>query len=300
MKLYRTHHQENAVRALAKKHKRVLIRYRPTIRLNPIRIRPLPDLEMFIARGIGPSAQLDEWRAKGGVVLYSRWHLYDKNVPHDAQLICECPFSEADLHIFTRETEQVAVVYRPPSWRAHENTMFINQPPESLCKRFWTMAMGGQADEALAKIIGLENFVVQPDEAILAELGITQLGLIRIRRATLQRRDFKAIQVLIPRLEPEDPALIEAYRFIVNDCPAHLNTRYVIGSALAAAHQNWKVALKALVRSGSVQKKATLGIYFTDSQEPDWQAVKFLHEQAKSKLARITKMVDELPEFKLE
>lgn len=94
---------------------------------NKVRIRFRADLvdagRVFF--GKVPS-QIRSWRAHGGLLI--SWRRVDaKEGPHDAILFAECPRSIEAIYSGAHLTRHMAVVYVPPTWRLHEDTIIGRQ-----------------------------------------------------------------------------------------------------------------------------------------------------------------------------
>lgn len=90
---------------------------------NSVRIRFRADLvtngNVFF--GKVPS-QVRQWRSQGGLLI--SWRRVDaKEGPHDALLFMECPKSIEGIYRSASLTRHLAVIYSPPSWRLHEDTI---------------------------------------------------------------------------------------------------------------------------------------------------------------------------------
>lgn len=67
------------------------------------------------------SRQWAKWKTEGGIMMSSS--SFDADVAHDAILFAECPRS---IDLFDRacqQTRSVAVVYYPPTWRLHHESI---------------------------------------------------------------------------------------------------------------------------------------------------------------------------------
>ncbi len=90
---------------------------------NYLRIRFRADMvrDERVFFGKVPS-QIAAWHEQGGVLI--SWRRVDaREGPHDAILFAECPKSLDGLYRSCQFTRAVAVVYTPPTWRPHEETI---------------------------------------------------------------------------------------------------------------------------------------------------------------------------------
>lgn len=77
-------------------------------------------------------SQFAGWRRTGGALL--TWRNDNREGPHDAIVLAECPKSIRLLERFTASTRYVGVIYMPPTWRNHEQQI-IKRHPEGSRKR---------------------------------------------------------------------------------------------------------------------------------------------------------------------
>jgi hypothetical protein len=302
--LLRCSKPEDAARLLSTRYDKVLVRawyMMPTIKLR-IRAKELQDLPLYYGRAAQAfDREIDKWKDQGGVLIYYRsFGVREGLGPHDAQLLCECPLSIQQIDKVTTETEKLCVVRKPPTWRPHEEEVDLRFPTSTLCKRFWQASHDGIRNEALCKTIGIPDIGTHwhGDDELAERLGITPREFRVVRMTCLKNRDYLSIVHLIPRIEPEDATLLPAYEFIKNECPefgqgVHLH----VGNALKKVARFWRVAIRLLVRCGSVQRKTTTAIYLPSGLEPDWKEIDQDRKDAKSRLAEVMQMVDGLEEI---
>ncbi len=116
--VYRTSNMEQAVNMLAREFRQVLVDayydMRPRIRFRPDSITS----RVYFAK---VPSQILSWQNTGGVIV--RWSRRIVVGPHDAVLFAECPRTIHFIDRLARDTRTVAVVYCPPTWKAHFDTI---------------------------------------------------------------------------------------------------------------------------------------------------------------------------------
>ena len=128
VKLYTTDDMEGAARQLAATNRNVIIfmRHRSA---RPIRMRmsKLVDLPIELAKAWQPisKATIERWSVKGGLLVYRPHPNSFKEVmpPSDAMLFIEAPYMITDFERITANVRQEVVVYRPPTWELHNETI---------------------------------------------------------------------------------------------------------------------------------------------------------------------------------
>lgn len=109
---------EQAVNMLAREFRLVLVDANYT--MNPhIRFKPDSITERVYFAKV-PS-QILAWQNTGGVLV--RWSRKVVVGPSDAMLFAECPRTIHFIDRLAQDTRTVAVVYCPPTWKAHFQTV---------------------------------------------------------------------------------------------------------------------------------------------------------------------------------
>lgn len=305
---FRTSKMEESVIALDKAYNKVMAR--ADVRLpGPIRIRTnlLQDIRPFYLRSNEAfDSQVDRWDEENGTLLnYRNFNKAEKRYPHDALFICEAPLSIDELELLTRDTQKICVIYRPPTWRRHEEAAFIKYPPSTQCKRLVQAVLGAgptkeYAEMAQALGIPTAGTYAITDDDLMTALGIPKKEMSVTRKRALVSmgaRRFSLVYPLIPRIEPDDKNLHDLYRYIVDTLPEKGKFKLAKDNVLSNAARFWKVALRALVRSGSVERKPAIGFYFMGDIAPDYDRIQAAHLAGKARLARLIEYVDALPDF---
>lgn len=309
---YRTSDMEASALRLDSEYSRVMVRA-ISILPNPIRLRVglLESIRPFYLRN-DPAfeSEAERWKVENGTLINYRPYAPTEAIrEHDACLLCEAPLSLDLLDDMTRDTRAAVVVYRPPNWKAHEEAVFTKYPTGDACERFLqtvrsiplppefaamatalkipTVGTYAATDDELRGVLGLEN---RPEDfPPLRRRAMKQIGA----------KQWSTVQLLIPRIEPEDATLHVLYRFIKDELPASGVVRLARDNVLSKKARFWKQALRALVRSGSVEKRGVVGFYFADYVAPDYARIHAEHTGAMARLSRLTRAIDALPEYPL-
>lgn len=118
--MYRCRRPETAVNRLLRYFPRVLVQAHYD---NDIRVRFRADLvkddRVFFAK---VDSQIKRWQERGGCLV--SWRRVDgREGEHEAIVFSECPKSLESVYTATRFTKTLAVLYQPPTWRPHEETL---------------------------------------------------------------------------------------------------------------------------------------------------------------------------------
>jgi hypothetical protein len=112
---------ESAANLLLRNFRHVLIRaaYDNYTRIR-FRADDVEDPRVYFGKANVPS-QIKKWRETGGALI--TWRNTNLEGPHDAILFVECPKTMSAIRGATRNTAHVGVIYIPPSWRLHDETL---------------------------------------------------------------------------------------------------------------------------------------------------------------------------------
>lgn len=111
---------EAAANLLLRQFRHVLVQahYDNTVRIR-FRADMVTDRRVYFGK---VASQIKRWQEKGGCLI--SWRRVDNmEGEHDAILFAECPKSLDAIHMATRRTRHLAVVWLPPTWRLHEETI---------------------------------------------------------------------------------------------------------------------------------------------------------------------------------
>lgn len=307
---FRTSRMEETALALDAAYDTVMVRSAGLLP-NPVRIRVkmLESIRPFYGRN-DPAfdSEFARWKAENGTLInYRPQHKREPILPHDACFLTECPLSIDLIEGQARDTRKVCVVYKPPTWRQHEEVIFTKYPSGTSCKRLIQAVKAVKPTPELARMaqalgIPTAGTYAIADEALRESLGVSMIDFPPLRKRALRHIDgrrFSSVIELVPRIEPEDESLLGMYRYIKDSLPAVGHIRLARDGALSKAARFWKISLKALVRSGSVEQKRKICFYFMDGIAPDYKKIDAEHQGAKARLTRLIQFVDSLPEYRV-
>lgn len=300
--LLRTTNREAAAHELAARYPRVFIRNKNLL-WNPLRLRraKLADLNPFIVLNKPEfDAQLKAWNREGGVVIYDRnYKSYEDVAAHQAQLICECPPTVADLDAWIEAARDVVVVFTPPRWDEHHRWVAHNFPVTELCRRFYELVLAAPTDEELGRVLGFNaGFRVLGDMSAMTALGLSNAQLRQVRKALFRPRNLRTVWQVIPRVAPTDLTMAAAYHFLQSECPkVEGGVHLVTGRAMMKHVKYWRAALRDLERAGAVACRDTLFCYYLDEIPPNWDRFDIRRCSAEDRLEEIIRKVEALPEF---
>ncbi len=308
MEMFRTSKMEETVILLDKKFDRVMVRAHVMLP-NPIRIRVkmLEEIEPFYLRNAPEfDSQATAWLEDNGTLINYRkyrWLPPEPELPHDAMLICEAPRSPWVLNDMQRDTKSVCVVYRPPTWRPHEEFVYLKNPPATESKRFMqaiSTAKPTKEYASIAQVLGLPtagtHAITDDDLSKLLTVPASEMNNMR-KKSLNVLTPYSMVYPIIPRIEPEDKTLLDMYQFILT-LPAYGKYRLVKDTVLSKKHRFWKNTIRTLHRIGSIEKKPAIGFYFTKGLQPNYDKIQMDHLTAKAKMMRLIEQVDALKEFR--
>lgn len=303
-RVYRCDSMEQAALLLDSRYRRTLITSVYCL-TNPVRLRArlLSKLRPFISRGREASKrQVENWLVRGGTLLNYR-AAFERQA-HDAHLICETPLTMRWLDSLLERTGTIAAIYRPPSWRSHQEEMGRIAPPVEWCQRFEHVVRECRLDNRQVGILdalGLDSMAAGciPDADAARTVGVTLRELTSVRRWTLRGVRSKAhasVIPVIPRVPPENDRFRGMYD-LIRTLPEHNGVRLVLGPVLMQAAPFWKSQLRSLVRCGAVQAFPRLGFYWPHEMRPNYKRIQQMRDKAESDLQEVISYVDSLPQL---
>lgn len=298
----RTRDLVEAARGLAGLYSSTLIRNKNTL-WQPIRLRrkKIADLNPFIVLSAPEwDSQLRAWNERGGLLIYDRPYRATEDIAsHHAQLVSECPLALDLLSEIAAGTRDVVVIYCPPRWDEHERCVAALWPDAALCQRFDALVRAAPTDDSIADALEINRGCrILSDEEAAKTLGVSTAQVWRIRSAVYRKRDYWESTAVTPRIAPaDDPVLQSVFRGIERDFPLVRGERLILGTALGETVKRWRVALRDLVRCGSIGAKESLFCYYPEEIGASWPRIEAAHQRARGKLAEIRAYVEALPEF---
>lgn len=300
--VFHTRDMEEAVRALAGRYERVLVRnYHVLWKRIRLRAVDLADLEPRVVR-FAPQweRELHDWNRDGGLLLYGRDYQHSENIAaHHAQLMVECPLNRERFERMIVAARELVVVYMPPSWDEHWRAVRELNPDATVGKRVYrAMKEGPAPTPAVLSAIGrVEAGCIATDKDLAKAAGVQPWEVKRMRNIMLIWREYTMVNQAILRYPPDDPTLAQAYRFIERECPKVDGVHLIVKTKLAKAVRFWRAALRDLERCGSIALREELFFYPLDGLPPDWQKMAAIHESARSRFTAMVEFLQQTPEF---
>ena len=128
VKIYQTHDMEAAMRRMYETNRNSVVYWRHRSN-KPIRMRlnMVRDIPVEQCHAWKPFAQatIERWQTRGGVMVWRPHPLTHKApVPAcDAMLFVECPLQIDRFNASIANVKQEVIVYRPPTWKVHNDTV---------------------------------------------------------------------------------------------------------------------------------------------------------------------------------
>lgn len=293
MKIYSTQQPEQALQALALIYPHVVLRRvyqnKPFI---PLRMRLVKGITWYFYSPAYPDlarAQLAAWHADRGILVNTH-QTANKQQPigaHDALMLAECPTSLYRIEAEARDTRHCTVIYQPPSWRHHEESITRHCPSVEQCRAAynWMQENAGPiADSAFEKATGIR----------------CSLGSIRF--LLYKWAGLKPRPVIIPircYYRPEDPEQGALYDWLQTHAIRTINGyRYVPEPELIAYSHRWRGLLKAMRKAQAIEKDELLHCYdFHWHIMPNWEIMARQYRMLRGEFDSVQEMVADAPVF---
>lgn len=311
MKLYQTPSMELATVAMTERNRQSMIysRYR-TMRKIRFRWNQVPDVDIKIAMSWQPGcdAILADWARRGGCVEY-RPHVNNFNsLPtpaSDAMLLIEAPLQMPLYDKITAGVRQEVVVYRPPTWELHTETLAAVYPVKADYMALDAITQGladREPDEVMAGCMGLVKF---NKPVAFTAWDIEQLlgwSETRLRYAMLRFNKThrgRRFSIYSTRIAPDDPDLREAYKILCAQ-PEVGKGNYVIlvgGSTSRPQGPGFDRMLKRLIRECYVVKEDSIYIKDVGGKPMDYDLVDATNNVHRSRWLAVRDMIDNADEY---
>lgn len=285
------------------RHEKVMVRTCHVL-LNPIRLRVkrLESIRPLIVRNDPVfDSEIKLWNAENGTLLnYRPCTKRDPKMPHDAAMLVECPISLDTVEQLLRDSGKLAVIYKPPTWREHEEHVFSRYPSAIACKRLIQEILvlpPSRENLSIAQAVGIPTAgTYAVDERALSDSIPNMIDTRRRAMRSISGKRYSIVTRLIPRIAPTDRSLLALYDGI-KKLPLLGKHRLARDNVLSKSMRFWKLGLRALVRAGNVQNDGKIDFFFMDGLAPDYAKIEAEHQLAKLKLAQIMDKVDNLGKF---
>jgi hypothetical protein len=229
--------------------------------------------------------QLAKWREQGGVLIDRSSSSYGIG-DHDALIHVECPSAVRTLDWSRIHTEQQTVVFKPPSWRSHFETLELKIPSVESCRKIWNV-LRDIPERASAAAISKhpDSLRVMTDSELCTASGLSAQHVMYMRH-TLRPHEVWSVKL---RIKPEDAALVQAWNDIealeiVNGVRQFVK----LGQPL----QPWRRAVKEMARQGHI---SLTRMHVYPVKEPNFDKIQKLHDTAFIDLQEIQRYVEALP-----
>ena len=308
MKLYRTDDMVEALHKLTNKNARVLIHNQlRCLRTIPIQIGDAADLPIrsLIGWKLTSEQARNPWRGDTGLIL---WNMLPRlvNLPPpvcDAMLVVEAPLTGKQLDALRPSVLQEMVIYRPPSWVLHNETVNRKNPTANTAVLMKIVLAGlagrGELDEQQVGVLHLSGFaapttaVFRADE-IRALTGFDEWQLRLVLR-NHSKRSAQRWHLYRLRFKPDGDALGWAWDVLSTSPEVEPSVVAVRGGSLRDGRANY--LLGQLVREHYVEVLPTIYAVNTERKTADLDMVEAMSNLEYGRRVKIRNMVDEALEY---
>lgn len=294
--------------ALCRDHRLVVaLQWLQCVHKLPLRESALHDIQVYRVNNLRRAEpDIRAWRRTGG--LYIRNYSCKNDYGYtEGMLFVECPFSLAQWETEAMPCMGAAVIYQPPSWLEHENTLVDTHPPAEVARRFWqAMDIVKGRDrkplhDAMLKIMGL------PDSGVVcvsksefyktANISARQMSRISYVDAAIldKQRGGHYGNAVILRFRPEKEPQAALFDWLEANCPRYLNWHVIRGNEPGEEFPDWKRTLRNMSYAGFVQREDEVNFYALSGAKPDFTAYDAALKMARVRLKEVVKFVAGLP-----
>ena len=312
VKLYQTDNMEAAARQLVDTNRNVII-YMQHRSARPIRMRmnKLKDLHIELAKAWLPfaPATIERWQAKGGLLVY-RPHpnSFKAVVPAcDAMLFIECPFLQTDFERITTHVKQEVVVYRPPTWELHNETiecLFPQAGTYVTLEAIFKSLIGRELSEEMQGALNASGYS-PGTSAVFTVWEIEQLTgwNERFLKFALHHRYLRysaRYNVYSIRFKPDDEGMAWAYDILRGE-PEIARGQYILRNdgPKGPYVPGFKTQLKRLKRFNYIVREDSIYIVNFDGKPLEIDKLDAINNMYRGRWFKLKNMIDDAPEYYL-
>lgn len=301
---------ELAIREMSfRNDKYVVYRKNMNRRKIPLRLNQVKDLPFQIARVWDErfNDALEFWEGDGGMLLYT----YDIRRPHyvnaQAALFVEAPLRMMEFQDFTNTIEREVVVYRPPNWNLHEDTLEYTTPTSAHYYTLLTMVhclMGRTLDPRQQSAFDNSGYKDPTKTAVFEASEIQAITGIDERQLRMMlsgygfRKSYIRYHCYTPMVEPEDPEMLYVYNLLVSQPDVWRGQRmlkfdYLPQGKVVGFHKY----LKRLIKEGYVVKHPHVYVIKVGYRPIDYSMIDAVVNAKRGEWFRLRNLVDSAPEY---
>ena len=310
--IYQTDNMEAAMRRLGETNRNLLL-YWNFKAVKPIRIRMnlTRDILCEDARAWKPGAQatVDRWTQRGGTLIW-RPHPITAKAPVpacDAMLFTECPFQIDRFEHIIQSVRQEVVVYRPPTWQLHNETIEYFYPGkdvyvtlEAICKGL----LGRELTEEMQGVLTACRYPVATTAVYTAwdVKMLTGWSEKFLKHALHYRYKYHSgrWQVYSTRIPPENDDMRWAYELLRSQ-PEVAFKSYAMKNGIPAGGRvpGFEVMLKRLMKENYVVREENIYVLNTAHPPMDHDKVDAVNNMFRGRFWKMKALVDSAPEYPL-
>jgi hypothetical protein len=260
--------------------------------------------------------QIYRWEVARGLLFYKASMYYDRLPECDSMLFVECPLSFQKFISMADRARRDVIVYCPPSWQLHEETVSFKQPPSDYHRAVLDMLKCFRGrdltpiQEAALRYSGLSGTTTSVFSAREIEeiLGINERQL----RFILSFRFKGFLHVYTPYTPVVEPTLepyLEMYRVLENEASVYRGARMLRFNELAPREgerdrrrfriAGFKPVLKKLIRFGYVEQGERIYMMGDGFKTPDWDVIDSLGNVRRGQWYKMRNLIEAAPFYDL-
>lgn len=323
--IFSTDNMELAARSMAARNKHSMIyqEYHANRKIC-LKQNDIKDIIKIRADSFGfeSSKEAAKWKKSGGIVFVrktkgiglSSFQNTSIALPEaDACLFIECPFEHRLFECFTASVKQ-AIVYKPPTWDLHEESVFMRFPSEQQHRDLFSYIRGiagRPINERLQCALDHSGFepsktsVFEPSE-ILENLGLNQIQLIAMLGKSKHRLNkyYARYHCYTPMIDPEgNQDLINAFALIeaLPDCyKGQRFLRFDIPVAIRGQRPTgWTRMLKMMLREHLLARHPHIFVIQQGFSPIDFVRIGAVEKARREDWIKMRDLVDAAPAYPL-
>lgn len=309
--LYQTPDMEAAARVLIARNHYAVIHWQHTcykrirMRLDKLHDIPVTFVRVWDAHRNEAYAQ---WRDTGGLMIYQPTFKVQMDIECEGMLFVECPTQSADYEKAVAHVSREVVVYRPPTWELHTETVLARYPTSEVHLAL-TLTFDGlmgrnltEVQQAALRCSGRTQadaavFYAQEIEAIT---GITDRQLRMILKPLTWRRHYVRYHCYTPAIRPDEdePDLRWAFDMLEANPDVYKGMRMLrFDVPTQGLTHGFLKYLKLLIRKRYVIKEPQIFVIGRGFKAPELLIVDAIANARRDSWRKMRDLVDESQEY---
>jgi len=265
-----------------------------------------------------PATTCQAWTERADESLYN-WHadqlLYyrpalksDKFPECDALLFIECPQQYNDFEELAAKVRGDIIIYRPPSWKLHEETILLRYPTSDHYRALMALIealKGRELTQRMQQALDYSGYDPERTAVFTAQDAKEILGMAEKQMRSILKYRFRGFysrfEVYRPMCAPVYRSQDEMYAILENEPDLGGGWRMLRFNELRDGRApEFKRYLREFVRSRNVQQSPSIYLLTDGYRKPNFDVIDAVTNARRGNWFKMRNVVDGAPEYLTE